>query len=72
MALLADTPNALLRIRYSVSQPVLVEVLLGTPAGVFEARTDYKTADPRADFNGQNGINVTDIFDYLVAWFGGC
>ena len=25
--------------------------------------------DPRADFNGVNGITVQDIFDFLNAWF---
>ena len=25
-----------------------------------------------ADFNGDGGVNVQDIFDYLHAWFTGC
>ena len=29
-------------------------------------------ADPRADFNGVNGLNTQDIFDYLAAWLAGC
>ncbi len=32
------------------------------------------TATPvcRADFNGQNGVDVQDIFEFLNAWFAGC
>lgn len=26
----------------------------------------------RADFNGQNGVDVQDIFEFLNAWFAGC
>ena len=25
-----------------------------------------------ADFNGTDGLNVQDIFDFLSAWFAGC
>jgi hypothetical protein len=32
----------------------------------------WLASDPRADFNGMDGINVQDIFDFLNAWFAGC
>ena len=39
---------------------------------IFEFLTAWFAADPRADFNGVNGITVQDIFDFLTAWFAGC
>ena len=39
---------------------------------IFDFLAGFFTADPRADFNGVNGINVQDVFDFLAAWFVGC
>ena len=36
------------------------------------ASGNHQTPCCHADFNQNNTVAVTDIFDFLAAWFGGC
>ncbi len=39
---------------------------------VFSFLAAWFALDPRANFNGVNGVDSQDIFDFLNAWFAGC
>ena len=39
---------------------------------IFDFLNGWFAGDPRADFNGVDGVGVQDIFDFLNAWFAGC
>jgi hypothetical protein len=43
-----------------------------TVADIFAFLNRWFAGDPRANFNGVNGLTVQDIFDFLTAWFAGC